>query len=85
MGSAGAKRTLGAFAIELFAEVCFMKARFYAGIFTSQLLRMRMLEKMFDSLRTQRNMRAPGTDTGFQQEPDMHAPQNLASNMNNAR
>jgi hypothetical protein len=35
-GSAWAKRTLGAFAIEMFAEVCFMKARFYAAIFTSQ-------------------------------------------------
>jgi hypothetical protein len=43
------------------------------------------LEKMFDSGRTPSNMRAPGTDTGFQLEPDMHASQNLASNMNNAR
>jgi hypothetical protein len=43
------------------------------------------LQKMFDTLRTPSNMRAPGTDTGFQLEPDMHASQNLASNMNNAR
>jgi hypothetical protein len=43
------------------------------------------LEKRFDTLRTPSNMRAPGTDTGFQLEPDMHASQNLASNMNNAR
>jgi hypothetical protein len=43
------------------------------------------LEKMFDSVTTPSNMRAPGTDTGFQLEPDMHASQNLASNMNNAR
>ena len=42
-------------------------------------------EKMFDSVKTPSNMRAPGTDTGFQLEPDMHASQNLASNMNNAR
>ena len=43
------------------------------------------LEKMFDSMRALSNMRAPGTDTGCQLEPDMHASQNLASNMNNAR
>jgi hypothetical protein len=43
------------------------------------------LEKKFDSRRTPSNMRAPGTDTGSQLEPDMHASQNLASNMNNAR
>jgi hypothetical protein len=43
------------------------------------------LEKTFDSVTTPSNMRAPGTDTGFQLEPDMHASQNLASNMNNAR
>jgi hypothetical protein len=36
-GSAWAKPTLRALAIEMFAEVCFMKARFYAAIFTSQL------------------------------------------------
>ena len=43
------------------------------------------LEKMFDSKIAPSNMRAPGTNTGIQQEPDMHASQNLASNMNNAR
>ena len=42
-------------------------------------------EKTFDSVTTPSNMRAPGTDTGIQLEPDMHASQNLASNMNNAR
>lgn len=40
---------------------------------------------MFDSVKAPSNMRAPGTDTGIQLEPDMHASQNLASNMNNAR
>jgi hypothetical protein len=62
-----------------------MKARFYADIFTSQRPCAGLFEKMFDSRRAPSNMRAPGTDTGFQQEPDMHASQNLASNMNNAR
>ena len=40
---------------------------------------------MFDSSKTPSNMRAPGTYTGIQLEPDMHASQNLASNTNNAR
>ena len=45
----------------------------------------RDLEKMFDSEKPPSNMRAPGTTTGFPLELDMHASQNLASNMNNAR